>query len=482
MSLSDFATDAAGNSYLNGHYIYGANFGNHDLYNTGHTTNYVAKINTSGTWEWAIQGVKVNGQAYGGNMLVGNSGEVYAHGEWKGTDMFILGEDTLTTYGDFLANIDKQTGVWDGVTILPADVSGIEMDNSGNFIFAGRIRDSITIASQTFYETDFYGDEYVTKFNGTAYEWVHRLYGPGMETLNSLAIDSDNSIYFCGSFEEKIYVNNDSVSAVGGEDIYVRKLSTTGDELWTKIAGGTANNEAYGIEYIGDEKVLVTGVINGSVDFDNISLSTNDGGVDGFLAEIGNEPVPVELTNFSSKITGNKVKLVWSTSSETNNSGFEIQRSRDKTNFSKIGFVEGSGTTAQPVSYSFKDENTESENYYYRLKQVDFDGTFEYSDVVEVNLESPERFALKQNYPNPFNPATNIEFSLPEASEVQIVIYNSLGQKVTELVDKNFNSGVHKTNFNASDFPSGVYFYNITANSLSSSNNYNKTRKMLLMK
>lgn len=186
--------------------------------------------------------------------------------------------------------------------------------------------------------------------------------------------------------------------------------------------------------------------------------------------------VPVELTSFTASANDNDVKLNWSTATEVNNSGFEIERAANNSGFVTLGFIPGAGTTTDIRSYSFVDNNLNTGTYTYRLKQVDFDGTFAYSDEVNVDITSPAEFELAQNYPNPFNPSTTIKFTLPESSDVTLKIYNSLGQEVSTLINKFMESGVHAINFDASVLNSGIYFYRLDAGLNS------EVRKMTLIK
>ena len=159
--------------------------------------------------------------------------------------------------------------------------------------------------------------------------------------------------------------------------------------------------------------------------------------------------------------------LNWKTATETNNKGFEVERqvsSKQKSvssQWEKIGFVGGYGTTTDPRSYSFTDQNLSSGNYEYRLKQIDFDGSYEYSNIVEVEVNAPLQFALSQNYPNPFNPSTQIEYTIPEDGYVSLKVYNALGQEVANLVNGIQKAGSHDVTFNASSVSSGVYYYRI---------------------
>ncbi len=191
--------------------------------------------------------------------------------------------------------------------------------------------------------------------------------------------------------------------------------------------------------------------------------------------------VPVELTAFTGYYRTNTAVLEWSTATETNNQGFEIQRSTDGVNFNKIEFVKGNGTTSNPSSYSFTDDKIlPSTNYYYRLKQIDFNGTFEYSNVINLGESYPVEFELYQNFPNPFNPSTNISFSLPTDSDVQLEVYNLIGQKVASIINGKLATGRHNVEFDASSLTSGVYVYKLIANNHTNVKVISK--KMLLIK
>ncbi|HSW54437.1 MAG TPA: LamG-like jellyroll fold domain-containing protein [Ignavibacteriaceae bacterium] len=191
--------------------------------------------------------------------------------------------------------------------------------------------------------------------------------------------------------------------------------------------------------------------------------------------------VPVELTSFIASVTGSDVKLLWETASELNNSGFSIERKYSNTEFMEVGFVPGFGTTTEPKSYSFSDQNLRNGVYSYRLKQIDLDGTFTYSDEVEVEVIAPASFSLDQNYPNPFNPSTRISFSLAVDSKVSLKVFDILGQEVASLVNQNLTQGVHTYDFNASGINSGVYFYKIEATGVNG-NEFTNVKKMILVK
>lgn len=190
--------------------------------------------------------------------------------------------------------------------------------------------------------------------------------------------------------------------------------------------------------------------------------------------------VPVELSSFTANINGSSVSLNWTTITETNNRGFEIERNSGN-GFINIGFVQGNGTTTEIKNYSFVDKNLEPGNYVYRLKQVDFNGTFEYSNEVEVFIAAPAEFSLAQNFPNPFNPSTAISFNLAVDSEVSLKVFNLLGQEVSTLVNGLLNAGTQQFNFNAVGMNSGVYFYQLEAKGVDGTN-FTSTKKMILTK
>jgi photosystem II stability/assembly factor-like uncharacterized protein len=185
--------------------------------------------------------------------------------------------------------------------------------------------------------------------------------------------------------------------------------------------------------------------------------------------------VPVELTSFSAVVNEKEIILNWATASELNNQGFEIEKQSDS--WEKIGFVPGYGTTTEPKSYTFIDDNISSGTNTYRLKQIDYDGTFSYSKEISVEVDlTPTEYTLEQNYPNPFNPNTVIKYSLAQDGFVNIAVFNLLGEKVATLVNTTQRAGNYEVNFNASSFSSGIYFYSMEAG------DFKSVRKMLLMK
>lgn len=193
--------------------------------------------------------------------------------------------------------------------------------------------------------------------------------------------------------------------------------------------------------------------------------------------------LPVELTTFTSLVKNNNVELHWKTATEINNYGFDIQRTAISTQrtadkiWTKVGFVDGNGTTNAPHSYIFYDKNIPSGKYSYRLKQIDRNGRFVISQEIEVTASGiPKEYALEQNYPNPFNPTTVITYSIILPSKVKVEVFTVLGKLITTLVNETKETGSYKINFNAEGLSSGIYYYKIQAGSFAA------TKKMVVLK
>ncbi len=203
------------------------------------------------------------------------------------------------------------------------------------------------------------------------------------------------------------------------------------------------------------------------------------------VVNISQHVIPVELASFTAEATTNGILLNWITSTETNNLGFEVERiaSVDKNNngsWQTLAFINGKGNTAERSYYSFTDHLTQAGNYFYRLKQIDFDGTSEYIAEIQTEFVVPGYFNLAQNYPNPFNPETVIEYTLPENANVNITVYNALGETVRVLENGFVNAGIKQLGFDATDLPSGTYIYRIIA--AGEQNTFTASRKMMLVK
>lgn len=283
-----------------------------------------------------------------------------------------------------------------------------------------------------------------------------------------------------------------SISAVDG--IHPNANGTDYLQMYWKLTNGGISSADVEFHYldsdvVGDEESYELYKYNGNwipIAPFNLNTITNIASVSGVTAfsdwTLGiDNPLPVELTSFTASIINNKVKLNWSTATEINNFGFDVERSLmlngNPTNeWIKIGFVNGNGNSNSNKYYSYIDDHINAGKYSYRLKQIDNDGQFEYSSNVNIDLGLPKEFTLNQNYPNPFNPSTTINFSLPAASFVRLKVFNLLGEEVRTIIDDFKEAGTYSVNFEASDLNSGIYLYRMEAGS------YIQTRKMTLIK
>jgi len=300
--------------------------------------------------------------------------------------------------------------------------------------------------------------------------------------------------------EAFLFTNNGDVFAgvlTNANDIY---KSTDNGMTWSRTNVfnhiGTVGFREFEEDYNGDFYVAITGNLSGvylstdaGVSWFNygFSLPTRSIAIDssGYIFAGTNQQgifrtpgrtVPIELISFTAGVSNKNVILSWITATETNNYGFEIERKQSGIDWAKIGFIEGNGTTIKENIYNYSDENIETGEYYFRLKQIDYDGSFEYSAELEVVVEILYDFNIEQNYPNPFNSATNISYSLEETGSITLKVYDILGKEVAVLVNENQDAGNYSVKFNAFHLPSGIYFYKIT------SSNYTATKKLILLK
>jgi len=327
---------------------------------------------------------------------------------------------------------------------------------------------------------------------------------------------------------------------VGARNIWARKSSNAGvtwepafavtnnpnfDYYGTDIKFHSFNNFGFDLVYQADSNqagpasndsdyLLFSGAAYGSMQFTGLTRlsdyppasystnysstivtlnNTNDVGVI-YVGEVGSDKklfwdralavIPVELTSFHANVENNKVLLDWATATELNNKGFFVERKSSKDKFNSVAFIQGSGTSTDRHSYSYVDNNLEPGKYFYRLKQVDLDGTTNISNTIEVDISNPSEFGLSQNYPNPFNPTTTIKYSIPSVDtrsgasvqNVSLKIYDVLGNEIATLVNEQKEAGFYEVEFNAGKLSSGIYFYELNAGT------FRSIKKMLMIK
>ncbi len=221
--------------------------------------------------------------------------------------------------------------------------------------------------------------------------------------------------------------------------------------------------------------------IGANVGYDTIIATIRSTGAQARAVKLWESSLPVELTSFTSTVSGTDVNLNWATSKEINNSGFDIERSVIAGEWTKVGNVTGNGTTNETKLYSFTDKNLASGKYNYRLKQIDYNGNYEYFNLSnEIEIGVPQKFDLAQNYPNPFNPSTKINFALPKDGNIVMSVFDNSGRLVSKVADGFRTAGYYTVDFSAANLSSGVYFYKLEFSG--SGSEFTKTMKMTVLK
>ena len=261
-----------------------------------------------------------------------------------------------------------------------------------------------------------------------------------------------------------------SSQSLGGEDVLLIKTDSNGKSL---CETGPFNVNVFNITNL--QAVNYNLFTTTTISTSNISLTTiTTNSAQNFICG----ELPVELTSFSAEKSNHGVLLHWTAQSELNNHGFEIQRASKDEDFFTIAFVEGEGTTTNSCEYSYLDKIDYSgkEVYHYRLKQLDFNGGFDYSDIINVEFDIPKDLVLLQNYPNPFNPKSVIIYAIPRNAFIKLIVYNSVGEIIAVLEDGFKKAGQYQTEFDGNNLPSGIYFCSLSADG------FMLTKKMILLK
>ena len=452
------AVDEFGNVYVTGESNTG--FGFLDMYAT-------VKYNSAGVQQWAARYKAASdsglSQAYA--LAVDDNGNVYVTGRSDPSSPFGFNFDIVT----IKYNSDGDS-VWvhryNGSANSSDIGNSVAVDGEGNIIVTG-----LSVAGTS---SDYFTIKYSPSGDTL---WTARYNGPGnnVDVAASLVVDDFNNIYVTGF----------STGSGTLRDYATIKYNSSGLQQWVQRYNGPGNND--------DEPVAVT--IDNSSNIYVTGSSTGSGtGMDYATIKYNSEIVPVELTSFTAESINSEVVLIWQTSSEINNMGFEVERKVSSlpdgiagnqssviSGWGRIGFVVGYGTTTENKFYSFADKNLHAGVYNYRLKQLDFDGSFEYSDFVRVEVTAPDKFALEQNYPNPFNPVTKIKYHIPmvgtfEQVGVLLRVYDILGNEVVTLVDDQKKPGVYEVFWDAAGLSSGPYFYILEVGQ------YTDVKKLLLLK
>ncbi|MBK7380942.1 MAG: T9SS type A sorting domain-containing protein [Ignavibacteriales bacterium] len=398
--------------------------------------------------------------------------------------VFFISDYTQNTF-----MYDKNTNAWtlwdnsNGITAIPtclearsggkmyvAHFAGIDIYDNGVW----SVMDLAAVGITYIYDFKFDASdnmwigspEGLWKFDGATWtNWNTTNSNIAADAVWAIEIDKENNIIYAGAHNTLNFPYYGGLSYFNG----------TGNVFTTFLEGSSPIShkqvEDLALDTLGNIWILTQG--------EGINVH-NPNGVLGFECidrTLKTDPIPVELISFEATTNGSNISLNWQTSTETNNSGFSIERKQvGNQDWNQIAFVTGFGTTTEPKSYSFTDENLSAGKYQYRLNQIDFDGTFEYSNAIEAEIYSPLEFSLEQNYPNPFNPTTLITFGLQEKSIVNLKVFNLIGEEVALLLNEEKAAGVHTLTFNSESLPSGVYFYKLQAGS------FTQTKKMILLR
>jgi photosystem II stability/assembly factor-like uncharacterized protein len=378
--------------------------------------------------------------------------------------------DTLTWFNKiFLLNSEIGWAV-------TSDGGIVKTTNGGVHWFAQLNILNETSISSIYFTDSLYGwatSVYVYSTTNGGNDWIQR---------TDIPIYNSNDVYFKDSLNGWLLEGNKLFMTIDGGNTWFQD---------TQISAYT-----WRFKTISNSHFIITGNIYESIDTGNTWINITSEVGTGFsdlhapynyfsipIGTIGlilnytdTTIVPVEFLNFNGEVNEFKVHLSWQTVTEKNNNGFEIHRSKNKIDWEIICFISGKGTTTERQSYFFEDIDIESRSYYYRLKQIDYNGSFKFSDIIEIKIPL-DNFALLQNYPNPANPTTLIKYIVPIESFIELYIYDIKGERILNLLYEKKQPVIYTQEINLSNLSSGVYFY-----TLKSSTGFFQTKKLLNIK
>jgi hypothetical protein len=452
-------------------------FDNITLTSNGARDLFLVKYNSSGVIQWGINagGPASNDEAK--DVAFDAAGNIYLTGVFK--DSATFGSIKIIGFGGIDVFVAKYSSNGEVIWVKRAggpkddDASGIYVTPLGQVLVAGKF-DSVANFGTLNFLSAGKTDGFVASYD-TAGTLTNFLFGGGIDNDACTDVISDNNgvIHGIGTFRGTATFGSNVLVSRGEDDIFIFK-----NNGWILQAGGIDVDKSYQLNLDGGNNLAITGSFKVNSIF-GLDTLISSGTEDIFYGKIGNNTVPVELSSFISEVSNNNVRLSWTTSSEKNNKGFNIEKTiadNSGLNWKSIGFVTGNGTTLDEKHYSFLDNQVQPGRYLYRLQQVDFDGAIEYSEEIEAVVLSPINFHLSQNYPNPFNPNTKIEFSIPQKGLVSLKVFDILGNEITTLLYEEKEPGVYKINFDGNSIPSGVYFLHLN------SSGFSQVRKMSLIK
>ncbi len=428
---------------------------------------------------------KWNGSSW--SSVGGNPNNAVYDIEFIDNKIFVSGY--FTSVGGVSANriAEYSGGVWHalgtGLSAVCFDMTqdGTTLYATGNFITAGGVSAA-----------------YIAMWNGST--WVPL--GTGLNSSGMVMKFYNGKLYAGGMFttaggiaaERAAVWDGVSWSALGtglpgapesieayGSDIYFGgAFSTAGGVNSPNLAKWNGSNwVAIGTGVDNMVRALCVQTTTGSMIYAGDFLVSNGNVFTQRIAKFtdSDNPLPVELVSFSGSLRNDVIHLNWETATEVDNYGFEVERKTAKSDWMKIGFIDGHGTSNSPKYYSFSDNSIlPGEKYLYRLKQIDGDGSCTYSNIIAISASAIGGYTLEQNYPNPYNPETVIRFALPVPGDIRLEVFNVNGEKVATLTDGFREAGVHSVIFRADGMASGVYLYSLVTG------DKKLTQKMILLR
>lgn len=420
--------------------------------------NNINNIKNTNTGGWGSNGIQLNSSSNPANVNVENNfiSDVASYG-YSSAGVADNGYGIVLVSGGGYKIYHNSVNLTTNQSVLTGLPSAINITSGITTAGSVDIRNNLFINSQTF------GTQRYAFYSGAA-NTVYSLIN-----YNNYLTTGPNLGYLGGNLLDLA-----ALQAATGQDLNSKSVAVTfvgAPDL--HLAGSSVGD----INLLGDN---LTSVVTNDIDGDS-RLAPPAGPYMG--ADEGSIPLPVELSAFDVKVKMNVVQLHWITKTEINSAAFEVQRSRDNNEWIKVGLVTAAGNSNSPKEYNFIDNKLQSGKYSYRLKMIDADGKFAYSNVVEVDVSLPKEYAISQNYPNPFNPTTRIDYQLPFDSKVTIELYGITGEKVATLVNSNLSAGYYTAEVNAGqlNLASGIYIYRMVATGVNNQN-FTQVKKLMLTK
>lgn len=391
---------------------------------------------------------------------------------WGGEAMSILGNNGSGSFSVY----SSLTGI--GVTgaLCAGDFDGDgDIDVATSHYFESAVRVHLNNGSGFFTTYGYYGNianPYILNSGD--------LNGDGFTDIAIAAI-GENNVAILMNNGSAVFSLSKATAGTGTHGLSIGDIKGNGiaDIITANISGNSAtilSNNGSGSFTSATENFSFGTFLPVIADFNNdgrldyVLLSHSESAIYTFINDAP-VPLPVELASFRALVQEGKVVLTWTTATEVNNAGFDIEKAKDTGNnpetggnlvWEKIGFVTGAGNSNSIKEYGFTDNGGRAGKYFYRLKQLDTDGKYSYSQNISAEVTAPREFTLAQNYPNPFNPSTRIDYQLPDAGFVTMKLYNIAGEEVRRVFSGIKEAGFHSEQVSAEGLSSGVYFYILT--------------------